>query len=140
MSLLSRKPLKWIDMFDEFDDIFGRAERATMPIDLIDAGEKYLVKIDIPGIDKNQASIEVNQAERFIDIKVNENKEAENQYEEQDVLKYIHRERLQRNLARRIRFGSAIEPKTAKTEFKDGVLTITMPKSNQDKTTKLAIN
>lgn len=141
MSLVSRKsPFKWLDMFDDFDDLFlGRSERMSMPIDLIDAGENYLVKVDIPGINKDQVSIEVNQAERFIDIKVTEDNESEKDYE-QDGVKYIHRERHQRNMARRVRFGSPINPKSAVTEFKEGVLTVTMPKSDEAKVTKLAID
>ena len=137
MSLVSNKsPFKWLDMFDEFDNLFSnRTEIMSMPVDLIDAGENYVVKANIPGI----VSIEVNQAERFIDIKVTEDNESEKNYE-QDGVKYIHRERTQKNMARRIRFGSGIEPTKAISEFKDGVLTITIPKSDDAKILKLDIS
>jgi len=139
MSLITREsPFRWLDLMDDMTNVFlTHDERITMPIDLIDDGDQYVIEANLPGVSKSNISIDLNQAERFIEIKVNAPESTE---DEKEKKKYLHRERFFGNIVRKIRFGKPISPENAKTTFENGVLTITIPKSEEAKNVKLLIN
>ena len=129
-----------MNLFDDMDDFFlSREDRFSLPIDLMEDENNYIIHANIPGFNKDEISINVNKAERYIDIKVEKKEEKSEENSDEKGIKYLHRERYFGAVSRRIRFGTPIDPDNAKTDLKEGILTVTIPKSEEAKTVALSI-
>jgi HSP20 family protein len=113
-----------------FDDLFwmprGRAmapltQFAAPPMDIVDNGDSYEMKINAPGISKDQVNIEVTAT--GIEVKANQEGVTE-----ETGKNWLRRERSSRNLYRSVEFPEEIDPNNVDAEMKDGVLNITLPK------------
>jgi HSP20 family protein len=111
---------------------------AIMPAtDIIENDDEYLIQVNLPGFSKDEVSIEANH--EYIEITAEHKEETEDKKEDNDV-KYLHRERRTRKLARRISFAKPIDSTKAETNLDNGVLSIKLPKSEEAKAIKLSIN
>jgi len=123
-------------MFDEFrnsfDDLFWPLERTqtitpystrrTPPMDIADHGDKYEMHVEIPGMNKDNINIEVTP--KSIEIS------AENKEEKEDKGKnWIHRERSNMTFYRSLELPEELKTDKVEAEFKDGILTVLLPKS-----------
>jgi HSP20 family protein len=136
--IIERRPFDmWTDMdqlFDQFrmnfDNLFWRPtwdlkelqEKTSMPpMDIIDLGDKYEMKLDMPGIPKENISIDVNQCGLEVSA------EYQKTDEEKDK-NWLRRERQNRKFYRCLELPDEIKTDMVDAELKEGVLTITMPK------------
>ncbi len=122
----------------QFRRLFFDRNMAILPAtDVIETDDEYLVQVNLPGFGKDDISIESNH--EYIKIVAELKEETEDKKEENGV-KYLHRERRMQKLVRQISFQKPIESKKAETTFENGVLSIKLPKSEEAKAIKLAIN
>jgi len=98
----------------------GTPVRAPL-IDVVDEGNQYTVKTELPGFDKNDVDIELNKDTMVL--------KAEKKSEEEDKSKnYLHRERFYSACERRINFPEEVNPSKVEGTMNNGVLEIKIPK------------
>lgn len=99
-------------------------------IDLADNGKDYIVRAEIPGIEKEDLNIELteNSIEISGEMKADEKEEGKG---------YLRRERRYAKFYRSLPLPESILTEKADAELKDGVLTVKLPKALQpEKKTK----
>jgi len=125
------------DMDRIFDDFRSEWERAFLAhrafateltrqplIDLADNGKEYLLKAEIPGINREDLNIEVGENE--IEI----SGETKSEEKEEDMARgYIRRERRYSKFYRALPLPDSVLKDKAEAELKDGVLTVKIPKA-----------
>ena len=120
------------DLFDDFfdDSFFTKKERNLMKTDIREKKDKYIVDIDLPGFDKKNISLSLENGYLNIKAKTEKNKE------DKDEEKYLHQERFYGECSRSFYVGEEIEEKDIKAEFKDGILKVELPKKEISKEEK----
>lgn len=134
MMLIPRKR----NEFDLFEDMFndpfwgdrkgpshGQAPR-LMNTDIREKDGNYLIEIDLPGYDKENISIELENGYLNVSAKVDRNNEEKDEKEN-----FIHRERFYGECSRSFYVGDSIKEEDVKAAFKNGTLTLTVPKEEQ---------
>ena len=93
----------------------------TPLVDVVDEGDKFMVRADIPGFDKENVDIQVT--EDFIELsgKVSTEKKEEKE-------KYKRYERSYSSFSRTIQLPEDIKPDQASASLKNGVLEVKLPK------------
>lgn len=111
-----------------FEDFFGERSGAPAkgsvwaPVDVVETPETVLVKAEIPGI--NPKEVEVSIHDNRLTLK------GERREEKEEKGKTWHRiERSHGAFTRSVLLPCDVEGERAEAEAKDGVLTITVPKS-----------
>lgn len=126
-------PLEEMDRW--FDDAFRRpflsllssrmrpeAEEMFPPVDIFEDGESVVVKAEIPGIKKDDISVEVTQDA----ITISGKKSSEERVEQKD---YFRVERSYGSFTRTLPLPMETMTEKARAAFKDGVLEVRIPKS-----------
>ena len=120
--------------FDLFDDMFGmdpffeRRDSKLMKTDIKEKGDKYIIDIDLPGYDKENIDLEIEDGYLKVTAKVDKNVDDSDEDE-----KYIHQERFYGECSRSFYIGKNIKEEDIKASFKKGILTLTIPKEEQKK-------
>lgn len=107
---------------DFFSDFPVRRDGSTFKMDVQENDNEYIVEAELPGVDKSNVSISLDDSQLTIAVKKEEAKEEENK-------NYLHKERSYCAMTRRVYLkdaDSASEAVTAKMD--NGILTITVPK------------
>jgi HSP20 family protein len=89
--------------------------------DLIDEGNKFLVRAEVPGIPRNKLDVTVTKS--GIEI----SGEASAKSEEKDK-NYVVRERSYSSIYKNLEFPEEVIPEKAECTVKDGVLEVSIPK------------
>ena len=90
-------------------------------VDVIDSGNEYVVKAEVPGLKKQTLKIDVGPNELSLS--------AESDVEKEEKGKtYLHRERAFSTFRRNIGFAESIDAEKASARMSEGILTITLPK------------
>jgi len=110
-----------------FSDGFFAA-KSSINLDIRDDKDKYVVEAEIPGVQKEQISIDVKDG--MLTISANENKEENIEKEN-----YIYRERKSGRISRCLTLDN-IKEDEIKASYKDGVLKIELPKMDPQKSVK----
>jgi HSP20 family protein len=100
---------------------FGLPETRRPFADMIDAGNEYRVRAEVPGIPKEKLNISVTPRE----IKIEG--EAETNIDEKKE-GFVHRERTYSKVKRDLMFPEEVIPDKADAIVKDGVLEVRVPK------------
>ncbi len=138
MSLIKRNPGTGhpLDPYTEWDGLFSdffRPLRLTrednealaMPrVDIEEKDDNYLMKVDLPGVRKED--IEVSVHEGVLSIKAETKEESEEKREG----RVIRRERHYGGFLRRFNLGQDVDESKAAVAFSDGVLSLTLPKKS----------
>lgn len=108
------------------DDLFNiEPIRNFGAVDLIDDKDKYLLKVDVPGVSEKDISVKLN--DNILTI------ECERKYEKEDNKNGIVKERYYGQFKRSLRLPDHIKHDKIDAKLKDGVLTITLPKDDNVK-------
>ena len=94
------------DLFDNFfgdDDFFTKREHHLMKTDIKDKKNKYEVVIDLPGYEKDNINIELNNGYLEVSAKVEKNEKQE------DEEKFVRRERFYGECSRSFYVGDEIK-------------------------------
>jgi HSP20 family protein len=121
-------------LFDDFRAGFrntllsqgGLPEALRVPaVDLIDEGSGYRLHAEMPGIKKEDVTIEVGDREIQISAETKEEKS-----EEGKEGGYVRRERRYSKFFRSVPLPEPVQPDEISAELKDGVLIVKLPKAS----------
>jgi HSP20 family protein len=128
-----------------FDDFFqgwsppwqsheaGETDRRFMPsVNLKETDGEFIVTAEVPGIPKE--GLDVTMTEDSVTLKGERREEKETQEEG-----YLYRETAHGSFQRVIQLPGAISSEKAKAALKDGVLTLTLPKSESSKPKEIKV-
>ena len=115
---------------DDFfrDDFFDRKERLNlMKTDIREDDKSYLLEVDLPGYSKDDIKIDITDGYLTINAKVEKE-------DKEDNKNYVRRERFTGEVSRSFYVGEDIKEEEVKASFKNGILTLEVPKlSLEDK-------
>ncbi|NLL66268.1 MAG: Hsp20/alpha crystallin family protein [Clostridiaceae bacterium] len=118
--------------FDDFfrDPFFTRVSAMTTPIraDVKETEKEYIVEAELPGVNKEDIIIDLHDDVLTLGVDTKTEKNEENDG-------YIYRER-QRGSYRRSFNVHNIKNEDVKASYKDGILTINLPKAEGEKKTR----
>jgi HSP20 family protein len=103
-------------------------------VDVIESGNEYVVKAELPGLKKESVEIEVGTNELSLTAK--------SDVETEKGKTYLHRERAFSTFRRRIGFGESVDTEKVSASMAEGILEIKLPKLGsrpEKKTKKIAI-
>lgn len=131
------------DFRKEFDTLINRflgetgAESTPISgwaprLDLSENDTEYHVSIDLPGLKPEEVDVELRHGDLWIT--------GQRQGETEEKGKTWHRlERYQGEFRRMVRLGDDVDPEGVDAEFAEGVLNITVPKTEASRSKKIAI-
>ncbi len=116
-----------VDIFDSiFDDPFfdGRREKRheIMKTDVKEKDGNYIIDIDVPGYEKEDIQIELENGYLTVTAKANK------KVDEEDKDGYVYRERFVGECSRSFYTGDKLKQEDIKASFKNGTLTLVFPK------------
>ena len=123
-------PIKRND-FDLWDEMFrdpfftGERESKLMRTDIKEKKDKYIVDIDLPGYEKEDIKIEVDNGYLIVNAKTNHHKD------EKEEGKYVRKERFVGECSRSFYVGEDVRQDDIKASFKNGTLKIEIPKKDE---------
>ena len=118
------------DLFDEMfnDPFFTRGESKLMKTDIKEKGDKYLLEVDLPGYEKENIKVEIEDGYLTVHASMNKNID-----ESEKDSKYVHKERYIGECSRSFYVGDEIKEEDIKASFKNGTLKIEIPKKDEKK-------
>ncbi len=128
MMMIPRKRNEF-DLFDDFfgDPFFGKRESKLMRTDIKEKGDNYVIEMDLPGYEKENILLEIDNGYLKVTAKVDKN------INESDDEKYVHQERYYGECSRSFYVGENITQEDIKASFKNGILKLTFPKEQPKK-------
>lgn len=118
--------------FDLFDDFFNdgffrevpvhKKDKSLMKTDIREKEDKYILDIDLPGFDKENINLSLDNG--YLNIQAKTLKEEKNSDDE----KFIHQERFFGECSRSFYVGNDIKEEEIYAEFKNGILKVEIPK------------
>lgn len=129
MMMIPRKRNNF-DLFEDMfsDPFFERKESRLMKTDIKEKGNNYVIEVDLPGYEKE--NIEIEMEDGYLKITAKTNKNIDESDEEE---KYIHKERFFGECSRSFYVGNSIKEEDVKATFKNGILSLSIPKEEQAK-------
>ena len=118
------------DLFDEMfrDPFFEGSESKVMKTDIKEKKDKYLIDIDLPGYEKEDIKMEISDG--YLTVHASVNKEVD---DEKEKGKYVRKERYVGECSRSFYVGENVSEDEIKAKFKNGTLTIEVPKKDDKK-------
>lgn len=146
MSILLYNPL--MDSLETRNN-FRFSNRYLRPAtDIYESDNEFIIKMDLPGIKRENISIEATFNE--LEIQSNYSQQSTEDVQSSEVqssndsnkesFRTEFKERSQRNFYRKFKFHKPINPQDAKVLLEDGVLTISLPLRPEAKKINLQIN
>jgi HSP20 family protein len=94
----------------------------VIPLDVVDTGPALVIQANLPGVKAEEVNITVTGSMLHIKGSIQERKDF------QDGT-YLRRERRSADFSRSVTLPIAVDAEHAEARFKDGVLTLTLPKA-----------
>ena len=119
-------------MSDPFDAFFGTpSHRATVPptmmrTDIKETDQNFELAIDLPGFSKEDVAVDLKDG--YLSINAKTSKESEDKDEKGT---YVRKERFSGTCSRTFYVGEDIEEDAITAKFENGVLTIDVPKKQE---------
>ena len=125
-----------------FNESFGRTrdldEEVSLndwspPVDIYETGDGIVLKVELPGVNKDDVSVEVKdnvltlKGERLLDPKIKDEH-------------YYRKERSFGKFNRSFSLQETIKPDLIKASFKDGVLTVAIPRPEEEKPKQVTVD
>jgi len=121
----------------EFDDLFGRlatdwdgkwlTSQFKAACDLSETADAYQIRMDVPGIKADDITVQVTGDTVHVS--------GERKEEKEEKAKTYHRvERRSGKFSEIVTLPGAVKDENVQAEFHDGVLTVTLPKTEASKT------
>ena len=109
------------------------SDTGSFPVDVQETDKEYVIKADLPGITKDNVTLSLDNSVLTIEVK-------EAREEERKENSYIMKERFSSFTSRSLNLPFATTEAKVNAALRDGVLTISVPKSMEKQTRKIAIN
>lgn len=114
----------YLTTYDPFLDLFfpatGENSHSMMKTDIIEKGDSYLLKVNIPGVKKEDVKVSLHDEYLTINVKYKE------EIEKND--KYLYQERRFGEYTRSYNVGRGVKDEDIHASIEDGVLKITIKK------------
>jgi len=136
---------RW-DALGDFDSLFNNLMRpgwrepgenwgrALLPaVDVSESEDAYHVTAELPGVNKDDLDITINDGVLTI------NAETRHESEQKEKGRMIRQERRYGKFVRSMRLGGDVEEDRVKANYEDGVLHLTLPKSEDVKPRKIDV-
>ncbi len=124
------------DPFRDLDRMLSGALRtpasAAMPMDLYRTGDRFVAKVDLPGVDPS--TIDVDVEDRTLTIRAERREQAEG-----DV-QWLSHERPAGTFARQLTLGYGVASDQIQADYSDGVLSLTIPVAEEAKPRKISVS
>lgn len=146
MNMLIQGPRRnaWSPLNDDLDTLFegffrplrrsqDLAEPMIPAIDVTERENDYVVRADMPGVNKDNIDITLTDGVLTISAEVKE------EHEEKDGERLLRQERRCGKYTRSLQLGTQVDDKKVKANYKDGVLEIVLPKAEEVKPKRIAI-
>lgn len=146
-NLVSFNPFRDMARFDPFggfDDLIENFdlqpmwrrmdEQKLMKMDVSETDTSYLVKAEIPGVKKEDISVDINGNQVSIKAEVKQEKE------EKEGSRVVRSERYQGQQYRSFTLAHEIDNAKADAKYQDGVLTLSLPKKQNGSAKKLDVH
>ena len=122
--------------FDPFREIDRLTQpmwhaRASVPLDVYRKGEKFIVRVDLPGIDPKTLDLTIER--NVLSIK------AERTWAPQDGDEVLVAERPQGSFTRRLFLSEGLDADNITASYEYGVLTVTVPVADSAKSRKIEV-
>ena len=118
------------DFYNVLDDFFSNdwplrrtLTHDTFKVDVEDNGNEYLIEAEVPGIDKKDINVELNDGKLMISIVRDETNESKKR-------NFIHRERRYSSMSRSIYLEDA-KPDGIRAKLENGLLKVEVPKEER---------
>ena len=126
-----------ISLFDNFIPNFFNEEsfednQRMMPIDIKESGDKFIVEANLPGFTKKNIKMSVNNNELVIEASKEETKEEKKG-------SYCRCERYKGNYRRTLSLSNLVDKDKIDAKFKDGVLSLMIPKIAPEPVKEIAL-
>lgn len=132
----------------DFDDLFSKflgtrgvkntePEAWSTPLDVVQSGDSLVVMASVPGVPKDEIAVSVG--DNVLTIKA-ESTSSVGRGSAEDSDGFLLLERRTGSYYRALRLPETVDYENAESIFKDGVLTITIPKLESKKARKLEIS
>ncbi len=133
------------DLFGDFDNIVNQmfrapamreqdGERAMAPaIDVSESEHAYTVRAELPGVKKDDIDVSINDGVLTI------NAETRYEHEDKEHGRVIRQERRYGKYVRSMRLGGEIDETRVVADYKDGILTLSLPKAEEVKPKKIEV-
>lgn len=128
MMMIPRKKNEFDLLGEMFEDpFFTEHESKIMKTDIKEKKDKYLIEVELPGYEKENIKMEVEDGYLTVHAEINtDNEEKENG-------KFIRRERYIGSCSRSFYVGNDVQSEDIKASFKNGMLKIEVPKKDERK-------
>ena len=125
------------DPFRDFDrlagEVFGAARTpALMPMDCLRTGDAFVCRFDLPGIEAD--SLDVSAENNTLTVR------AERHRHDPEDSTYLVSERPSGTYSRQLVLGDGLNVDAIRADYRDGVLTLTIPVAEQAKPRKIEIS
>ena len=117
------------DFFDDDLSTSRLTQGTNLAMDVYEEDDSVVAKMNLPGIDPDDVNVNLDKSRLTVSGEYSSEKK------EGDDKQYSYRERRFGSFSRSVRLPSAIDDGAASADYKDGVLTITMPKVEEAETT-----
>jgi len=118
------------DMERLFESAFRTPSTVSLPLDLYRAGENFVAKFDLPGVDPGTVDVDIE--DRTLTIR------AERRPTEGEV-QWLAHERPSGTFARQLTLGYGVSLDAISADYTDGVLTLTIPVAEEAKPRKIQV-
>ena len=123
------------DFFDDFFEMdrrpmFGKHERNWMKTDIKETDNGYELDMDLPGFKKDEVKIELENG--YLTISAAKGHDVDDKDKEGN---YIRKERVYGSCSRSFYVGDNLDKEDISAEFKNGILTVEVPKKEEKKET-----
>ena len=116
---------------DRLSQLWGEGRRAVMPLDAYRHGDRFVVHLDVPGVDPD--SIELTVEENVLTVR------AERQASPAEGSEWLVNERPQGAFGRQLFLGEALDTDRIEASYDHGVLTVTVPVAESAKPRKVEV-
>ena len=117
----------WDDMF-RFDPFLNEKHiEKVMKTDIKEKGDNYIIDMDLPGYEKENIEISIENGYLTVNAKVSE------ENKDEDEGSYIRKERYYGECSRSFYVGEDVHEEDIKASFKNGKLTLSVPKEEEKK-------
>ena len=115
----------WEELFK--DPFFSPRESKVMRTDIKENKHDYSIIMDLPGYEKEDIKVDIDNG--YLNVSASMNKSND----EEEKGKFVRRERYFGECSRSFYVGDEVSDKDIKASFKNGILTLTVPKVEETK-------
>lgn len=123
---------------DIFADFFGGSRRVVQAfspeLDIQESEESFIITADLPGMTDKDIEVKVHDGSLILSGR------RELRAEEQDEQGFYYRERRSGGFSRQFKLGDRVDADKIDASYKDGVLTLVLPKKEQIKPRQITVS